>query len=250
MIMKSQYFLGLTILLQKDYRRLVTKLEVAETNQQEALDYLKTIEENNFKIVPTLKNNGHSSDVLKKISSFQETMSSLINTAEQTRWHDAGMAKFNEILTHSFNNQQELYDQIVSQLARYLDANQVALFLIMDDQHGAEKRIRLEACYAYNRKKFVQREFNFGEGLVGQSILEKQSVFMTNVPQNYTKITSGLGEATPACILITPLLDDNNVVGPWSLLRSKNLPEPRLFLSRAYRGLSPFRSTTSGKMNN
>lgn len=218
--MKSQYFLGLTILKQKDYRTLVSKLEEAELHQRETLEYLRTIEQNDFKVVPQLKNNGGSSDVLKKISSFQETMSSLIKTAEETRWHDAGMAKFNEILTHTYETQQELYDQIVSQLAKYLNANQVALFLLNGDT-GLNSKITLESCYAYQRKKFVQREFSIGESLVGQAVLEKQTIFMTNVPQNYTKITSGLGEATPECIVITPLFDDHNVVGALELASFK-----------------------------
>ena len=214
--MKSRHFLGLKILLQKDYKTLLTKLEQAEEHQRETLEYLKTIEAANFKVTPQVKNNGHSSDVLRKIFLFQQTMSTLVRKAEETRWHDAGMAKFNEILTHSFNDQQELYNQIVSQLAKYLNANQVALFLInKKSEHEAE--ICLEACYAYQRKKFIQRVFWMGEGLVGQSIMEKNTIFMTNVPQYYTRITSGLGEATPGCILITPLLDDNNVVGALEL---------------------------------
>lgn len=214
--MKSQHFLGLKVLLQKDYKNLITKLEEAEFHQREALEYLETIEAGNFKVTPQLKSNGHSSDVLKKISSFQQTMSTLVRTAEETRWHDAGMAKFNEILAHSFHDQQELYDQIVSQLAKYLNANQAAIFLI-EETPNHETRIRLAACYAYQRKKFIQREFSMGESLVGQSIMEKNTIFMTNVPQHYTKITSGLGEATPGCILITPLLDDTNVVGALEL---------------------------------
>jgi GAF domain-containing protein len=214
--MKSQHFLGLKILRQKEYTSLLVKLEQAEIHEREALDYLETIEAGNFKITPELKSNGHSSNVLKKISAFQEAMSTLVRTAEETRWHDAGMARFNEILTHSFNDQQELYDQIVSQLAKYLNANQAAIFLI-NEKSESETGIRLEACYAYQRKKFVQRDFSLGEGLVGQSIQEKNTIFMTNVPDHYTKITSGLGEATPGCILITPLIDESNVVGALEL---------------------------------
>jgi GAF domain-containing protein len=214
--MKSQHFLGLKILLQKDYKNLLNKLEQAEIHQREALEYLEIIEEGNFKVTPQLKNNGHSSDVLKKISAFQQTMSTLVRTSEETRWHDAGMARFNEILTHSFNDQQELYDQIVSQLAKYLNANQAGIFLI-NEKSATECAILLEACYAYQRKKFIEREFGMGEGLVGQAIQEKNTIFMTNVPQHYTKITSGLGEATPGCILIVPLLDDTNVVGALEL---------------------------------
>jgi methyl-accepting chemotaxis protein len=210
--MKSQYFFGLRLLLQKDYKKLIHKLAEVEHHHREALNYLKVIEESNYKEVPQLKNTDHPSEVLIKILAFQETMCGLIKISEATRWHDTGMAKFNEILTHNFNSQQELYDEIVSQLAKYLNASQVALFLIQDVEKE-DVTIRLEACYAYQRKKFIQRQFSIGESLVGQSIQEKDTIYMTNVPQHYTKITSGLGEATPGSILITPLLDDVKVVG-------------------------------------
>jgi hypothetical protein len=209
--MKSVSFFGLKILRYDEFKKLSSKISTLEHDNDEALNYLSVIERSKSEVIPPATN-GKSSEVIKRLSSFQEAMAKLIYSSEQTRWHDAGMAKFNEILTANFINQQELFDKIVSQLARYVNANQVALFVIQDFKDENSK-IQLEACYAYDRKKHDQRIFERGENLVGQSVLERNTIFLTNVPPFYTKITSGLGEATPGCILIAPLQDDRNCIG-------------------------------------
>ncbi|MFT5269554.1 MAG: two-component system sensor histidine kinase/response regulator, partial [Acidimicrobiales bacterium] len=53
--------------------------------------------------------------------------------------------------------------------------------------------------------------FKAGEGLIGQCILEKERILITNVPANYVKIGSGLGEATPATIVVLPVLFEDSV---------------------------------------
>lgn len=209
--MNSINFLGLKILRKGEFKNMMTKLNALEHHNAEALKYLDEIADSKSRVAPPLAD-GKYSEVISKLSSFQEAMAKLVENSEQTRWHDAGMARFNELLTHHYENQQELYDKIVSQLSKYVNANQAALFLL-EDVNSNDSKIRMEACYAYDRKKYTQRVFDLGENLVGQSILERNTIFLTNVPQFYTHITSGLGEATPHCILITPLIDDHNCIG-------------------------------------
>lgn len=73
------------------------------------------------------------------------------------------------------------------------------------------------SCYAYEKRKFIAKTLEIGEGLVGQCFLEKEVIYMTQVPENYVKITSGLGEALPRSILIVPLIHDNKAVGVMEL---------------------------------
>jgi GAF domain-containing protein len=85
---------------------------------------------------------------------------------------------------------------IMSELTPLVSAHHGAFF-IMDNDAGAPM-LRLIASYAYRARKHVGNRFAIGEGLVGQAALEKQPILLTNVPDDYIQITSGLGEAPPA----------------------------------------------------
>jgi PAS domain S-box-containing protein len=104
-----------------------------------------------------------------------------------------------------------LAGKIISHLVKYLEANQGGLFVV-HGQKGQEE-IELTACYAYGRKKYLHKTLAVGEGLVGQAVQEADTVYLTDVPDGYFNITSGLGEATPRAILIVPLKLNGQVYG-------------------------------------
>jgi transcriptional regulator with GAF, ATPase, and Fis domain len=71
-------------------------------------------------------------------------------------------------------------------------------------EEGDDQYLEMVACYAFDRRKHVQKRLEIGQGLIGQTYLEGSSVMLTDVPNGYTSITSGLGESTPGCVLIVP----------------------------------------------
>lgn len=117
-------------------------------------------------------------------------------------WFNTGLASISEVLRKYQNDDEMLYEHVIKFVVKYLEANQGSIFEVNE----AEGVIELKSCYAYERKKYMDKRIAIGEGLVGQAVLEKESFFLTDVPQNYTFITSGVGEATPNCILIIPLI--------------------------------------------
>ncbi|MDM8565156.1 MASE3 domain-containing protein [Candidatus Halobeggiatoa sp. HSG11] len=102
----------------------------------------------------------------------------------------------------------DLAKNICDFLTTYLEA-QVGAFYIVEE----ETRIKLIASYAYSQRKGLPNEFQLGEGLVGQAILEKQKILVTDVPENYISIHSGIGEAVPKNILVMPFMYENSVKG-------------------------------------
>jgi GAF domain-containing protein len=103
-----------------------------------------------------------------------------------------------------------LAQEAVRFLVKYVAAQQGGLFVLREENTG--NCLELAACYAFNRKKFVQKRVEIGEGLVGQTYLEGETTLLTEVPQGYTSITSGLGDATPGCLLLVPMKQNDTVV--------------------------------------
>ena len=62
-------------------------------------------------------------------------------------------------------------------------------------------------------KNIEEKIISKGQGMVGQCALEKQTMYLTNVPDKYVNITSGLGEATPTHLVLVPLLANEACYG-------------------------------------
>jgi transcriptional regulator with GAF, ATPase, and Fis domain len=130
---------------------------------------------------------------------------------QKRNWANEGYAKFGEILRHSSGDFNEYCYSIINNLVKYLGANQGGIFVASEDAY--EQVLELKACYAYDRKKFVEKRIEAGEGLAGACFLEKETILLTNVPKNYAHITSGMGGQTPSCVIMVPLKTDQVVCG-------------------------------------
>ncbi len=138
-------------------------------------------------------------------------LKSVAQVEAQRKWATEGVAKFAEILRAN-SNMDELCVEIIRNLVKYLDANQGGIFIV-NSEAGAEPVLELKGCYAYDRQKHLIKNINIGDGLVGQCWLEKDTIFLTDVPKDYINITSGLGLSTPTCVIIVPLLYNEEVNG-------------------------------------
>jgi methyl-accepting chemotaxis protein len=105
----------------------------------------------------------------------------------------------------------ELSFSIVSNLAKYLKCSQAALFIVQ--RENDEVFLELKGCYAYERKKYLTKRVEPGHGLLGQCYLEKRTILLYEVPADYVTITSGLGQATPNCLVLAPLMAEGTVEG-------------------------------------
>jgi HAMP domain-containing protein len=132
---------------------------------------------------------------------------------KKRNWATEGLAKFGEILRSNNTDIEKLSEEIIFNLVKYIKANQGAIYIIDDDETDGEQTISMKACYAWDKKKYLNQKIFKGEGLAGQAWQEGDSIYLTEVPQNYIKITSGLGDANPSCVLITPLKVNDQVFG-------------------------------------
>nr|MBA2503931.1 response regulator [Pyrinomonadaceae bacterium] len=123
-------------------------------------------------------------------------------------WLKTNLARFTRML----QGQRDLTtvaQMILSDLAPLVEAQQ-GVFYVNASSNG-QPLMKLLSGYAYNERKNLANEFRPGEGLVGQSVLEKQRILLSNVPSDYIQISSGLGEATPRNIVVLPVLFEGEV---------------------------------------
>ena len=130
---------------------------------------------------------------------------------ERRNWTNKGHALFGEILRQRSHGITQLTDDIIKNLVYYLKANQGGLFLINDT--GDISKIELVSAFAYDRKKFFERSINIGDGLIGTVALERNTIYLKEIPKDYIEIESGLGDAVPKSLLIVPLKFEDDILG-------------------------------------
>ena len=131
---------------------------------------------------------------------------------DQRNWASQGIAKFSDILRQNNDNIEKLTYDVISNLVKYCDANQGGLFIVNDDDEN-DQFIEMSSAYAFNRKKFLEKRIEKGVGLIGRAVQESETIYITDIPDNYITISSGLGNDNPKSIMIVPLVVNDNVYG-------------------------------------
>ena len=139
-------------------------------------------------------------------------------------WTTQGIVKFNDILRTDNNNIAKLSYNLIKNMIDYLSANQGGMFLL-EGEEGKEKYLNLIASYAFDRRKYLVKQIKIGEGLAGNCVLEKRTVYLREIPEDYFEITSGLGKALPRNLLIVPLKLEDEILGVIELASFNELKE-------------------------
>jgi len=180
------------------------------------------------------QNSGESSIVVfnnkgKLGTSLIKMRSNLKNMLEEDykrNWANTGIAQISDILRQHTENPEALFDETIKFIVKYAEVNQGAIFLINDDN---QDMLDLVACYAFNKKKFIEKNIEKGEGgLVWQTILEGESIYLTKIPEDYIEIKSGLGGANPSSILIVPLKSNEITFGVIEIAAFTNLDKYKI----------------------
>lgn len=183
-------------------------------NVRTASDFIKGMARGNYDVTwngLTEKNQDLNKETLAgNLLDMREKLKSVKREDEQRNWVNEGLAQFSEIVRNNQENSQQLADRCVSYLSKYLGAQQCSLFVL--EGEDPDHFLKLSACYAFDKKKWVEQRIDIGAGLVGQAYLEGDTLQLKDIPQGYTKITSGLGDSTPKHLIIVPLKYDIHTV--------------------------------------
>lgn len=154
-----------------------------------------------------ITSNDELGDMSKYFNRFMTKLKELITDNRNQSWLKIGEVELNEKMRGE-QDISALSASIVTYIAKYLNAQIGAVYI-----KTKEDTFELLGSYAYNRGKGLSNEIRAGEGLAGQAALEKQTILITNIPEDYIKIVSGVGEGVPKNIVITPFVYENEVLG-------------------------------------
>lgn len=105
------------------------------------------------------------------------------------------------------------------------------------------------SSFAGNGEEAGRVEFKPGEGLIGQCILEKRSQIINHVPDDFKVVTTGLGEAKPKSIFITPVIFEEEVIAVIELGSLEPFTEQQqTLLSRVVETLGITINSVQGRM--
>jgi HAMP domain-containing protein/signal transduction histidine kinase/CheY-like chemotaxis protein len=151
-------------------------------------------------------------DAKGEVEALKDTINQMIANLKQTTlrnqeqdWLKSNLAKFTQMLQGQ-KDLKTVTNRILSELAQVVSVNFGAFYILHDD-----RKLRLFAGYAYRKNKNIPEEFAIGEGLVGQCALGRERILITEAPADYIRISSSLGEAKPANLLVLPVLFETKV---------------------------------------
>ncbi|HEX6225517.1 MAG TPA: GAF domain-containing protein [Chryseolinea sp.] len=139
-------------------------------------------------------------------------------------WTTQGLSDLSQLIREHQHDIKELTYRAVTFIVNYVQVQQASLFVLERDENE-ESYLNLTACYAFNRKKILEKRVDIGQGLVGQAYLERQTMILTKVPQGYTTITSGLGDSTPGYLIVVPMKYNEVVTAVLELAGFRTLEE-------------------------
>lgn len=198
-------------------------------NVRSATEFAQAIGEGEFN--SEVAEHSENDALTKALFDMREKLKQVSEEEKKRNWAVQGLATFSELLRNNQDDIEELGFNVIKNLVKYLGANQGGFFVykpfegnaINEEDRLFKGKVELAACYAYEKRKYKQKEMQVGEGLVGQCVVEHATIYLNDVPDNYINITSGLGKATPRSILIVPLKVNDEIYGVLEIASFKNI---------------------------
>jgi CHASE3 domain sensor protein len=185
------------------------------SNLTKAANFIKGIAQGNYDVkwdgFSTAGVDTNQHNISGELLVMRDEMKKKKEEGVRQQWVSEGLNGVGEIIRDYQSNFELLCEKALFFITKYLKAQQGGIYLL-NENDSDDKYLELISCYAFDKKKYVTKRVEIGEGVLGQTFMEGEPVYLTEVPKDYVKITSGLGEANPRCITIYPLKHNETVV--------------------------------------
>jgi signal transduction histidine kinase/CheY-like chemotaxis protein/HAMP domain-containing protein len=160
----------------------------------------------------TVQAEGEVAELKDNINQMIENLRETTKVNAEQDWLKTNLARISGMLQGQ-RDIEAVTQLIMSEVTPVVSAQHGALFLVEHGDSLGEAELRIVASYGYKPKKGRPDRFALGDGLVGQAAVEGKTIRLTDVPSDYIKISSALGDATPAHLVVMPVMFEEQVLG-------------------------------------
>jgi two-component system chemotaxis sensor kinase CheA len=181
-----------------------------------------------------------------EVNDLADSMNELLDVHEQFLWYQTRVSEL-ALISYGVNDVNQLAQIYITKLATLLDAS-YGVFYLRTSEGKQQKLVKFASYAAYGSDKAIS-SFSLGEGLVGQSAVENKVVYLDSIPDDYMKITSGLGQASPTSIVIAPISFEDRVQAVIELASLKTYTSmQRLLIETATSNFGVVLNNVAGRM--
>jgi signal transduction histidine kinase/DNA-binding response OmpR family regulator/HAMP domain-containing protein len=195
----------------KDLTDNVNQLAANLTNQVRAIaDVATAVTEGDLTQQVGVEASGEVAVLKDKLNEMIRNLRETTRQNTEQDWLKTNLERFTRML----QGQRDLVTvsgTILSELAPLLSAQHGVFYTVASLEDGGDPVLVYQAGYGYTERKHLANHFRLGEGLIGQCAREKTRILLTDVPGDYVRINSGLGESAPLNIIVLPILFEGEV---------------------------------------
>ncbi len=165
----------------------------------------------------TLKNNVIGKALVNMRDNLKENKrkeEERLSEEKRNQWATEGHSKFSDILRTHISDIHKLSNEVIDHLVPYINVNQGGMFIRTQNPNDPKTEVlELYGVFAYGHERFHKRIIGMDEGLIGACAMEKHTIILNNVPDDYADISSGLGQAKPKAVMFVPLVFNDYLYG-------------------------------------
>ncbi len=153
-------------------------------------------------------------DAKGEVAELKDNINTMIANLRETTesnkeqdWLKTNIARFTSML----QGQRDLFtvgQTLLGDLVPLVRAQQGTIYQMAV---GTDEEPALKLLAGYAQRPGQPNHIPVGEGIVGQCAIEKQRMLLNDVPPDYTRISSSLGDAVPSSIVVLPVLFEGHV---------------------------------------
>jgi len=145
-------------------------------------------------------------ELTESINKMTLSLRNMTAENQKENWLKTGQTELNDLMRGE-QTMAEMCKKIITYVSKYIGAK-VGVFYLKEEN---EESFTLLSTYAFSQRKAHVKQIKQGEGIVGQAVLEKEPIHLSEVPEDYIFINSGIGRASPGNLLVNPFILENEV---------------------------------------
>jgi signal transduction histidine kinase/HAMP domain-containing protein/ActR/RegA family two-component response regulator len=195
----------------KDLTDNVNQLAANLTNQVRAIaDVATAVTEGDLTRQVGVEASGEVAVLKDKLNEMIRNLRETTRQNTEQDWLKTNLARFARML-QGHRDLGTVSNMILSELAPLVSAQHGAFYALSSPDEREQPMLQRQAGYGLTTVNGIPERFALGEGLVGQCALEKRRILLTDVPADYVRINSGLGDSPPLNIIVLPILFEGSV---------------------------------------